>query len=66
VSEIYGTGYGSAHDWKLQRSAWGKPLDYRCRRCGAAFRFDPALGHINVWRVIEKAGIAEQCLPRAA
>jgi hypothetical protein len=61
VSEIYGTGYGSAHDWQKVRSTWGGPIDYRCRRCGAEFAFDPAKGHINYWRVIEAAGIAEDC-----
>jgi hypothetical protein len=60
VSEVYGTGYGSAHDWRVESSRWGGPIKYRCRVCGARFEFNPTKD-INVWRVIEKSGIAEQC-----
>lgn len=60
VSELYGTGYGSAHTWQKVSSTWGGPIKYRCRKCGATFDFDP-IKDINIWRVIEKSGVAEQC-----
>lgn len=64
MSEVYSTGYGSSHDWRRAASSWGGPVTYRCRRCGAAFDFNP-VRDINVPYVLEKSGVPDQCKGKA-
>ena len=45
--------------WQRRRAAstWGGQITYRCRRCGAAFNFDP-MKNPNIPRTLELSGVA--------
>jgi tRNA(Ile2) C34 agmatinyltransferase TiaS len=64
MSEIPGTGYGTSHDWRRAASTWGGQITYRCRRCGAAFNFDP-MKNPNIPRTLELSGVPDKCERRA-
>lgn len=65
MSEVYGTGYGTSHDWRRVGSSWGGPVRYRCRRCGAAFDYNPT-HQANLPRTIETSGVPDECPRRTA
>lgn len=65
MSDIYGTGYGSNHNWKRggtnQVGSWGtKATVYKCADCNAIFTH--YYDHIpDIFVALEDTGVSENC-----
>ena len=60
MSEVYGTGYGSAHDWRRTNKATAAKHEYRCQKCGEYFAHEHGVV-ANIWTAIKRAGVREEC-----
>lgn len=60
MSDITGTGHGSAHNWKRGDTTPYKTTSYTCRSCGDAFihAYDDIP---NIFEAIKVAGVSEYC-----
>jgi hypothetical protein len=71
MSDIYGEGYGSKHDWVRgytnqtdlgeTPTSYDKATSYDCSRCNAQFthRYDVIS---NIFIAMEAAGVPEECI----
>ena len=61
MSDIYGEGHGSAHDWQYCWSSW-KTSVYQCARCGHKFAhaYDCTP---DVFEAMKQQGVPAECQP---
>jgi len=61
MSDIYGEGHGSAHDWKYCWSSW-KTSYYQCARCG--HKFAHAYDSIpDIFQAMKQQSVPAECQP---
>src|SRR5690606_26299579 len=61
MSDIYGEGHGSAHDWKYCWSSW-KTSYYQCARCG--HKFAHAYDFIpDIFQAMKQQSVPAECQP---
>lgn len=61
MSDIYGEGHGSAHDWKY---CWSSPSKsyYQCARCG--HKFAHAYDSIpDIFQAMKQQSVPAECQP---
>jgi len=64
MSDIYGKGYGSAHDWQYCWSSW-KTSVYQCARCG--HKFAHAYDCIpDIFEAMKRQSVPAECRPTCA
>ena len=62
MSDITGTGHGSAHDWKNLGTSPFKVTEYSCRKCGAFFRH--CYGDTpRIFEAMKQQSIPVECAP---
>ena len=60
MSDIYGEGHGSAHDWKYCWSSPSKTSYYQCSRCG--YKFAHAYDSIpDIFRAMKQQSVPAEC-----
>ncbi len=60
MSDIFGSGFGSSHNWKRGFTSAFKSTSYRCEGCGTVFfhNYDDVP---NIHKAIELQGISDSC-----
>lgn len=62
MSDIYGEGHGSAHDWKYCWSSPSKTSYYQCARCG--HKFAHAYDSIpDIFQAMKQQSVPAECQP---
>src|SRR5690606_39455532 len=65
MSDIYGEGHGSAHDWRYCWSSPSKTSHYQCARCG--HKFAHAYDSIpDIFQAMLQQSVPAECQPTCA
>jgi len=59
MSDIYGEGHGSAHDWQYCGSSPWKTSYYQCARCG--HKFVHAYDSMDIFQAMKQQGVPAEC-----
>lgn len=71
MSDIYGEGWGSSHDWQnkgtnqVGSAYWVKATYYVCKKCGITFKHEYDLIP-DIFKAIELNGIPDKCSKKEA